>query len=145
MSSIDDIYGENVSDMLNPGCFLVVIKRKEMVQFDSLFMIKVAESKGLFGDPKAQQPSKQESVIDQSIRQSLQSGAQKRAKRVKVGFAFLNIFNSITVSYYIFLFSIAINIRIQLTVRMNLLTFELEKYFTRFWSLFSTCRWRSSV
>ncbi|XP_050582314.1 uncharacterized protein LOC126918450 isoform X1 [Bombus affinis] len=84
VSSIDDIYGENVSDMLNPGCFLVVIKRKEMVQFDSLFMIKVAESKGLFGDPKTQQPSKQESVIDQSIRQSLQSGAQKRAKRVKV-------------------------------------------------------------
>nr|XP_033183339.1 uncharacterized protein LOC117153422 isoform X1 [Bombus vancouverensis nearcticus]XP_033183340.1 uncharacterized protein LOC117153422 isoform X1 [Bombus vancouverensis nearcticus] len=84
VSSIDDIYGENVSDMLNPGCFLVVIKRKEMVQFDSLFMIKVAESKGLFGDPKAQQRSKQESVIDQSIRQSLQTGAQKRAKRVKV-------------------------------------------------------------
>ncbi|XP_033354713.1 uncharacterized protein LOC117236133 isoform X1 [Bombus vosnesenskii] len=84
VSSIDDIYGENVSDMLNPGCFLVVIKRKEMVQFDSLFMIKVAESKGLFGDPKVQQRSKQESIIDQSIRQSLQTGAQKRAKRVKV-------------------------------------------------------------
>lgn len=115
-----------------------------MVQFDSLFMIKVAESKGLFGDPKAQQRSKQESVIDQSIRQSLQTGAQKRAKRVKVGFAFLNIFNSTTLSYYMFLFisriSNATNIRIQSTVRMNFLTFELEEYLTRFWFLFSTCR-----
>ncbi|XP_076649535.1 uncharacterized protein LOC143357149 [Halictus rubicundus] len=53
---IDDIYGKNVSGALDPGCFLAVIKRKEMMQFDSLFMIKVAESKGLFGDPNEREP-----------------------------------------------------------------------------------------
>ncbi|KAF3420598.1 LOW QUALITY PROTEIN: hypothetical protein E2986_03106 [Frieseomelitta varia] len=84
VGSIDDIYGENVSRMLDPGCFLAVIKRKEIVQFDSLFMIKVAESKGLFGDPnKVQRQSKHESVVDRSIRQSSQTSARKRSKRAK--------------------------------------------------------------
>ncbi|KAK9296294.1 hypothetical protein QLX08_009630 [Tetragonisca angustula] len=85
VGSIDDIYGENVSRMLDPGCFLAVIKRKEIVQFDSLFMIKVAESKGLFGDPnKVQRQSKHESVVDRSIRQSAQTSARKRTKRAKM-------------------------------------------------------------
>lgn len=89
VGSIDDIYGENVNRMLDPGCFLAVIKRKEIVQFDSLFMIKVAESKGLFGDPnKVQRQSKHEPVVDRSIRQSSQTSARKRTKRAKVCFPF---------------------------------------------------------
>ncbi|XP_017753318.1 PREDICTED: uncharacterized protein LOC108545959 [Eufriesea mexicana] len=84
VGNIDEIYGENASHMLDPGCFLAIIKRKEMVQFDSLFMIKVAESKGLFGDPKIQRHSKPESVLDRTVRQSSQISARKRTKRVKL-------------------------------------------------------------
>ncbi|XP_015171449.1 PREDICTED: uncharacterized protein LOC107063843 [Polistes dominula] len=53
--SFDEIYGRNSTKILEPGCFMAVIKRKEMMQFDSLFMIKVAESKGLFGDTNKEQ------------------------------------------------------------------------------------------
>nr|XP_012140185.1 PREDICTED: uncharacterized protein LOC100880076 isoform X2 [Megachile rotundata] len=83
IGSIDEIYGENASRTLDAGCFIAVIRRKEMMQFDSLFMIKVAESKGLFGDPKEQQESKQ-LILDQSPPRPSQIGVRKRAKRVKV-------------------------------------------------------------
>ncbi|XP_031772259.1 uncharacterized protein LOC100871303 isoform X2 [Apis florea] len=82
VGNIDDIYGQNVSHMLDPGCFLAIIKRKEMMQFDSLFMIKVAESKDLFGNSKAQH-SKHELILNRGI-QTSQSSTRKRAKRIKV-------------------------------------------------------------
>nr|XP_034172691.1 uncharacterized protein LOC117600852 isoform X1 [Osmia lignaria] len=80
VGSIDDIYGKNASCLLDSGCFLAVIKRKEMMQFDSLFMINVAESKGLFGDPKERQEAKQQSLPPRS----LESNVRKRAKRIKI-------------------------------------------------------------
>lgn len=85
VGSIDDIYGENVTRMLDPGCFLAVIRRKEMMQFDSLFMIKVAESKGLFGDPDDKRETKREPVPhDRSSRRSSLIDTRKRAKRCKI-------------------------------------------------------------
>ncbi|XP_026299628.1 uncharacterized protein LOC413907 isoform X3 [Apis mellifera] len=83
VGNIDDIYGQNVSHMLDPGCFLAIIKRKEMMQFDSLFMIKVAESKDLFGTSKAQQQSKHDIILNRAV-QTSQSSTRKRAKRIKV-------------------------------------------------------------
>ncbi|XP_046826285.1 uncharacterized protein LOC124427425 isoform X1 [Vespa crabro] len=53
--TFDEIYDKDSTRILEPGCFITVIKRKEMMQFDSLFMIKVAESKGLFGDTDKKQ------------------------------------------------------------------------------------------
>ncbi|XP_070158771.1 uncharacterized protein [Polyergus mexicanus] len=63
LGSIDEIYGETSERMLDPGCFVAIIKRKEMMQFDSLFMIKVAESKGLFGDPDKERNPKQKTEV----------------------------------------------------------------------------------
>ncbi|XP_076760908.1 uncharacterized protein LOC143429264 [Xylocopa sonorina] len=84
LGNIDDVYGENTSYMRDPRCFLAIIKRKEMMQFDSLFMIKVAESKGLFGNPRVQQLSKHESVSNRSPRRTTQASARKQPKRVKI-------------------------------------------------------------
>lgn len=53
------------------------------MQFDSLFMIKVAESKDLFGISKVQQQSKQEINLNRAV-QTSQSSTRKRAKRIKV-------------------------------------------------------------
>ncbi|XP_078040673.1 LOW QUALITY PROTEIN: uncharacterized protein LOC144471941 [Augochlora pura] len=83
VGTIDDIYGKNISDVLDPGCFLAVIKRKEMMQFDSLFMIKVAESKGLFGDPneRERREKKREPVVTDQTGLSLHVNPRKRTKR----------------------------------------------------------------
>lgn len=83
MGTIDEIYGETNEHVLDPGCFIAVIKRKEMMQFDSLFMIKVAESKGLFGDPDKERNPKQKTEIPPAARQTLQI-SRKGCKRVKV-------------------------------------------------------------
>ncbi|KAK0180586.1 hypothetical protein PV327_002953 [Microctonus hyperodae] len=48
-----DKESKTTDPMINNGCYLAVVRRKEMMQFNSLFMIKVAESKGLFGDPNS--------------------------------------------------------------------------------------------
>ncbi|KAG7211157.1 hypothetical protein KM043_010481 [Ampulex compressa] len=85
IGSIDDVYGEKVANLLNPGCFLAVIRRKEMMQFDSLFMIKVAESKGLFGDPEQQAKPKAERVVSPPRPTSrVASKPTKRTKRIEV-------------------------------------------------------------
>lgn len=81
IGSVDEIYGKSISSMLDPGCFLAVIRRKEMMQFDSLFMIKVAESKGLFGGTAVRGEPKLESVQDRSLRPPSQNSARKRASR----------------------------------------------------------------
>ncbi|XP_012059737.1 PREDICTED: uncharacterized protein LOC105622940 [Atta cephalotes] len=83
VGTIDEIYGETNEHILDPGCFIAVIKRKEMMQFDSLFMIKVAESKGLFGDPDKQRNSKQKAEIPSTTRQTLQI-SRRGFKRIKV-------------------------------------------------------------
>ncbi|EGI67267.1 hypothetical protein G5I_04149 [Acromyrmex echinatior] len=83
VGTIDEIYGETNEHMLDPGCFIAVIKRKEMMQFDSLFMIKVAESKGLFGDPDKQRNPKQKAEIPSATRQTLQI-SRRGFKRIKV-------------------------------------------------------------
>ncbi|CAG5082458.1 Similar to Nsun7: Putative methyltransferase NSUN7 (Mus musculus) [Cotesia congregata] len=61
IGNIFELYGHHNNEQKevidNPlaedGCYLAVVRRKEMMQFNSLFMIKVAESKGLFGNPQA--------------------------------------------------------------------------------------------
>ncbi|XP_032670129.1 uncharacterized protein LOC116843655 isoform X2 [Odontomachus brunneus] len=82
VGSIDEIYGEDSEHMLDPGCFIAIIKRKEMMQFDSLFMIKVAESKGLFGEPDKERSPKQKTDV-QPIREPLRV-SRKSSKRAKV-------------------------------------------------------------
>lgn len=69
--------------MLDPGCFVAIIKRKEMMQFDSLFMIKVAESKGLFGDPAKERNPKQKAEVTPAARQMSRTNRRGR-KRAKV-------------------------------------------------------------
>uniref|UniRef100_A0A336M9L1 CSON014079 protein n=1 Tax=Culicoides sonorensis TaxID=179676 RepID=A0A336M9L1_CULSO len=49
------------------GCFLTLIKRKEIVRLDSKYLIKIAELRGIFGDKNAPKKPK--------------SKAQKRAER----------------------------------------------------------------
>ncbi|GAB1863654.1 hypothetical protein CAJAP_04733 [Camponotus japonicus] len=80
VGSIDEIYGEDSEQMLDPGCFVAIIKRKEMMQFDSLFMIKVAESKGLFGNPDKER--KQKAEVTPAARQMSRTNRRglKRAK-----------------------------------------------------------------
>ena len=83
VASVNEIYGEECKCLLEQGCYIALIKRKEMMQFDSLFMIKVAESKGLFGDPH-KHPKKKEETLP-VIRQSSVS-SRKSFKRAKVSF-----------------------------------------------------------
>lgn len=83
MGTIDEIYGETNEHMLHPGCFIAIIKRKEMMQFDSLFMIKVAESKGLFGDPDKERNPKQKTEIPSTARQTSRI-SRRGFKRIKV-------------------------------------------------------------
>lgn len=83
MGSIDKIYGENSERMLDQGCFIAIIKRKEMMQFDSVFMIKVAESKGLFGDPDKERAPKREAEVSTAAQQTLRMN-HTSLKRVKV-------------------------------------------------------------
>ncbi|XP_063986485.1 uncharacterized protein LOC135167324 [Diachasmimorpha longicaudata] len=63
------------------GCYLGVVRRKEMMQFNSLFMIKVAESRGLFGDPNAKpkspehpEPLKEEPKSPEGVRKKKKKG-----------------------------------------------------------------------
>lgn len=83
-----DIYGTESAKWLDEGCYLAVIKRKEMMQFNSLFMIKVAESKGLFGDPtkQRQESSKEEQRVVSPVRQGSLNSRRKGFKRPKVRF-----------------------------------------------------------
>ncbi|KYN45229.1 Putative methyltransferase NSUN7 [Trachymyrmex septentrionalis] len=84
VGTIDEIYGETNEHMLDPGCFIAVIKRKEMMQFDSLFMIKVAESKGLFGDPDKQRNPKQKTEIPSATKRQTLQISRRGFKRIKV-------------------------------------------------------------
>ena len=58
MSDLNDLYEQDCCRFVDQGSFIVVVKRKEMMQFNSLFMIKVAEAKGVFGEPTKQQAPK---------------------------------------------------------------------------------------
>nr|KAF7416799.1 hypothetical protein H0235_011330 [Vespula pensylvanica] len=62
IQTFDEVYNKDSTQTLEPGCFITVIKRKEIMQFDSLFMIKVAESKGLFGDTDKEQSTSKSTV-----------------------------------------------------------------------------------
>ncbi|XP_072743285.1 uncharacterized protein [Anoplolepis gracilipes] len=80
VGSIDEIYGEDSERTLDPGCFVAIIKRKEMMQFDSLFMIKVAESKGLFGDPDKERKKVEVTPVASQMSRMNRRGF-KRAKK----------------------------------------------------------------
>lgn len=92
VGSIDEIYGEDDERMLDPGCFIAIIKRKEMMQFDSLFMIKVAESKGLFGDPDKERPIPKQKA-EPAVVQLASRASRKKFQRVKVRVATLTLIN----------------------------------------------------
>ncbi|XP_024946504.1 uncharacterized protein LOC107273416 isoform X2 [Cephus cinctus] len=79
-ADINEICGNKSSNLVDKGCYLALIRRKEMMQFNSLFMIKVAETKGLFGDPNKQQQPKEEPLSP--IRQASQT-SRKDFKRAK--------------------------------------------------------------
>ncbi|KAL6423142.1 hypothetical protein ACFW04_010079 [Cataglyphis niger] len=83
LGSIDEIYGEASKRTLNPGCFVAIIKRKEMMQFDSLFMIKVAESKGLFGDPDKERNLKQKVEVTPTVACQVPRTNRRGLKRAK--------------------------------------------------------------
>ncbi|XP_036138886.1 uncharacterized protein LOC118644116 [Monomorium pharaonis] len=85
--TIDEIYGETKEHMSDPGCFIAVIKRKEMMQFNSLFMIKVAESKGLFGDSPNKERNPKQKIEKIEIPQTachISRIRRRGFKRVKV-------------------------------------------------------------
>lgn len=84
LGSIDEIYGETSERTLDPGCFVAIIKRKEMMQFDSLFMIKVAESKGLFGDPDKERNPKQKAEVMPAAACQVSRMNRRGLKRAKV-------------------------------------------------------------
>jgi hypothetical protein len=48
--NLNELYEKDCSKLLDQGSYIVLIKRKEIMQFNSKFMIKVAEGKGIFGD-----------------------------------------------------------------------------------------------
>lgn len=93
LGSIDEIYGEASKRTLNPGCFVAIIKRKEMMQFDSLFMIKVAESKGLFGDPDKERNLKQKAEVTPAVACQVPRTNRRRLKRAKVRYIILAAFS----------------------------------------------------
>ncbi|XP_014209639.1 uncharacterized protein LOC106640199 [Copidosoma floridanum] len=64
MSTLNDLYKQDCGRLLDPGSFIVVVKRKEMMQFNSLFMIKVAEAKGVFGQLTLKRPKTPEPTDD---------------------------------------------------------------------------------
>lgn len=82
---MDEVCGKSTDKLMDGGCYLALIRRKEMMQFNSLFMIKVAEAKGLFGDPNKQpahnQPKEEQQAVP--VRQALQQ-SRKGCKRNKV-------------------------------------------------------------
>ncbi|KAL0116807.1 hypothetical protein PUN28_010019 [Cardiocondyla obscurior] len=84
VGTIDEIYGDLYNErVLDPGCFIAVIRRKEMMQFNSLFMIKVAESKGLFGDPDKERSPKKIEAPPTAVR-PVSRASRKGFKRAKV-------------------------------------------------------------
>ncbi|XP_066581940.1 putative methyltransferase NSUN7 [Prorops nasuta] len=81
IGNIDEICGLKTSGMLHPGCFLAVVKRKEMMQFNSLFMIKEAEARGLFGNPGKQKlVMKEENLTVRRLSQDSKRGNRRRSK-----------------------------------------------------------------
>lgn len=91
MGTIEEIYGENNEHILDPGCFIAVIKRKEMMQFDSLFMIKVAETKGLFGDPEKEREPKQKAEMSPLAARQTSRISRKRVKVCQNEYLLLNV------------------------------------------------------
>ncbi|XP_058790804.1 uncharacterized protein LOC131664006 isoform X2 [Phymastichus coffea] len=77
MCDLNELYNRDCSKLVDQGSFIVVIKRKEMMQFNSLFMIKVAEAKGVFGEPN--RPLK--TPEPQQVRPTSQNAARGRRKK----------------------------------------------------------------
>ncbi|XP_011299529.1 uncharacterized protein [Fopius arisanus] len=65
------------------GCYLGLVRRKEMMQFNSLFMIKVAESRGLFGDPNTKPKSPEHPEPPKDEPKSPGGGRKKKRKGKK--------------------------------------------------------------
>lgn len=94
MFEIGDVFALNTKDQAtidwtnDNGCYLAMVRRKEMMQFNSLFMIKVAESKGLFGHTDVQeQDTKEETTLSPKINKqtelSLKTGQRATKKTIK--------------------------------------------------------------
>lgn len=73
-------------DFKELGCYLTLIKRKEVVQLDSKYLIKIAEARGIFGDkdaakkPKSKAQKKAERELEKAREAAL---AAERLKRMR--------------------------------------------------------------
>lgn len=73
-------------DFKELGCYLALIKRKEVVQLDSKYLIKIAEMRGIFGDkdapkkPKSKSQKKAEKEAEKAREAAL---AAERLKRMR--------------------------------------------------------------
>ena len=88
MIDLSELYEQDCTRMIDQGTFVKIVKRKEMMQFNSLFMIKVAEAKGVFGDTskQRQQPSPPPKTPElEKVPSTSKSGkSSRRKKRSKV-------------------------------------------------------------
>ncbi|XP_048515246.1 putative methyltransferase NSUN7 isoform X2 [Athalia rosae] len=80
---VDEVCGKSNGETADGGCYLALVRRKEMMQFNSLFMIKVAEAKGLFGDPNKQPAQPREEQQAAPVRQGSQQ-SRKGCKKNKI-------------------------------------------------------------
>lgn len=69
-------------DLKDHGCFLSLFKRKEVTKFDSKYLIKMAETRGLFGDSK---PKTARSKVNkkQEKKEAEERVASRKLKRKK--------------------------------------------------------------
>ncbi|KAJ8667976.1 hypothetical protein QAD02_009639 [Eretmocerus hayati] len=82
---LSELFGENCGvEIVDPGTYLVLIRRKEMMQFNSQFMIKVAEAKGVFGDPNRKDDQLKSQDLQPTPIPSETKSARKGVKRHKV-------------------------------------------------------------
>ncbi|XP_011501526.1 PREDICTED: uncharacterized protein LOC105365130 [Ceratosolen solmsi marchali] len=84
MANLNEVYERDCSKLLNQGSYIVVIKRKKIIQFNSQFMIKVAENKGIFGELSGQ--SEPQDNLMQSDQMEPSNINRKRRKSSKIQF-----------------------------------------------------------
>lgn len=81
------------------GCFLALTKRKEITKFDSKYLIKMAETRGLFGDSKPKTARSKTSVKKQE-KKEVEERDKKKTKRKKSDITVLiNRLSTPTLSY----------------------------------------------
>ncbi|XP_014235604.1 uncharacterized protein LOC106658253 [Trichogramma pretiosum] len=85
MWPLSQLYEKDCSRLIDQGSFVLIVKRKEMMQFNSLFMIKVAEAKGVFGESskQRQQPSPPPKTPDSQMANNAKHSRSKSNRKSK--------------------------------------------------------------